>query len=182
MGWVVRLGLLGGFWTFSVFAHSWARTSTACPHEKLETCRWEIHARNTGTEAAPVVQIDWEKSVVSRHTEKPLAKALICNVDRDFNAAKGGYIRVWFEGEAAPCDPTVTNPADCGVRFLLLDPRDFHSAQGFVVTPPRGKTLKRVEHLSTLHLQCGDFSKPDPARLDWDVQIGWLAGQGTYKR
>jgi hypothetical protein len=156
------------------------RKEMPCPHEALESCRWEIRAERQGES----VQIRWDKSIVSRHREKPMARPIRCNVDRDFDMAAGGYVRVWFRGENAPCDPLRQDPAECGVTFLLDAPPALASAQGVKVTAPAGKVLDRVEHLSTLNLQCGDFRRRDFARAKWHSRVGWRAdrpGDGTYQ-
>jgi hypothetical protein len=157
----------------------------ACPKDKLETCRWDIQSKVSVSAGIPTVVVDWSKSVVSRHREKPYASPLQCNVDRSFDETAGGYIQVWFEGEKVACNPMRRNPADCGVKFLLDDPKDFHSAAGFTVTAPVGKTLQKVEHYSTLDLQCGDFTASDFAQAKWKSVVGWEKngfGDGTYSR
>lgn len=153
---------------------------SACPLTNLEKCRWVVDARVEDRER---VSFEWEKSVVSRRREKPLASALQCNVDREFDYAAGGYIRVWFVGDSDYCDPMHSNPTDCGVTFLLDEPGVIESARGFRVEAPSGKVLERVEHFSTLNLQCGDFTSKQFASSKWNARIGWKrggAGDGTY--
>jgi len=145
----------------------------------LESCRWEINAEIRGPSASPEFVVTWEKAVLSRHREKPLATTLSCNVDRSF-VDEIGYIHVWLDGSEEPCDPTKTDPKECGVSFLLDDPKDQFSAQGFKVKAPAGKKLQKVEHFSALHLQCGDFAKKDFARYRWNAKVGWKRGRGTY--
>lgn len=155
------------------------RADVDCPHSKLEACRWEIRARLRARPASPEFVVTWEKAVISRHREKPFATALSCNVDRSFVDGVG-YIHVWLDDSKEPCDPTKADPKECGVTFLLDDPKDPYSAQGFKVKAPVGKKLKRVEHLSALHLQCGDFTQKDFARYRWDSKVGWKRGSGVY--
>lgn len=158
----------------------------ACPNHPLESCRWAIESRVvTDSNHSVTVTVDWEKSVQSQHWRKPAVPSLACNVDRDFNASGGGYVRVWFVGETEPCDPTRRNPADCGVTFFLADPTALYSARGFSVRAPQGKQLLRVEHYSTLNLQCGDFRQNNIANGQWNSVVGWSAqsgGDGTYQR
>ncbi len=167
----------------AVDAASIQQTST-CPHDAQESCRWEISARSFRGPTGRVVQMDWEKLVVTRHWEKPLSHNLRCNVDRDFDPQGGGFLKVWFVGQAKACDAMAGNPADCGVTFQLEDPAQLFSAHGFTVMAPAGKRLARVELFNTLNLQCGNFGRPDILRLKWKPVIGWsarLPGDGTYR-
>jgi hypothetical protein len=170
--------VLSLIWSASSPASTVGATAS-CPHSKLESCRWEITAQTRGFSASPEFVVTWEKAVLSRHREKPLANALTCNVDRSF-VDEVGYIHVWLDGSKEPCDPTKTDPKECGVTFLLEDPKDPYSAQGFKVKAPVGKKLKKVEHFSALHLQCGDFAKKDFARYRWDSKVGWRRSGGIY--
>jgi hypothetical protein len=166
------------FWSAATSAAT-VRADADCPHSKLESCRWEISAKTRGRRASPEFVVTWEKAVQSRHREKPLATALSCNVDRSF-VNELGYIHVWLDDSKEPCDPTKTDPQECGVTFLLDDAKDPYSAQGFKVKAPAGKKLRKVEHFSALHLQCGDFSRKDFARYRWDSKVGWKRGSGIY--
>lgn len=160
------------------------RQDAACPTDRLESCRWEISASSKTVNGQPVVRIDWEKSIVSRHMEKPLARPLTCNVDRDFNHQGGGYLKVWFAEQSEPCDATLKkNPAECGVRFLFDPAAPGPFPIGFEVTAPVGKTLSRVENRNSLNLQCGDFQRADYWRATWSSRVGWdakLPGDGTF--
>lgn len=147
-------------------------SKVTCPHDPLETCRWEIAIRKKGD----VVLLDWSKSVISRHKEKPLARPLECNVDRSFDEAAGGYLHVWFKDDKNVCDPLKQNPSECGVAFL---------EDGLTVKAPEGKVLERVEHFLTLDLQCGNFAKKDYKQMKLQGTLGWdaaLNGDGTYVR
>jgi hypothetical protein len=159
------------------------RTSMACPVCPLETCRWEISVQRHSSPNR--VEIHWNKSVETRHTEKPKAAPIHCNVDRDFNFEGGGYLRVWFENESEPCEAsTNSDPTLCGVSFITDPASQTPFPIGFRVQAPKEKSLAKVEHLSTLNLQCGSFhpeSKMEKAK--WDVKVGWdktLPGDGTY--
>lgn len=170
-------------WSGSFARAESVRAEVECPHERLESCRWDIHAHSSEKHGERTVRVEWDKSLVSRHREKPMAKPIRCNVDRDFDVPARGYIHVWFRGESAPCNPMARKPADCGVTFLLDAPGELTSSYGFTVTAPAGKVLEKVEHFSTLNLQCGDFKQADLARLKWKARIGWradLPGEGTY--
>ncbi len=172
------------FFALSASAAS-IRTEMACPHESHETCRWEIFARSTRDAQGVRVDISWEKGVQSRHWEKPKAHSLRCNVDRDFDPAGGGFLKVWFRGETAPCDAMAGNPADCGVTFDLEDPTQLYSSTGVSVVAPKGKELTRVELYSTLNLQCGNFGQADFSKAKWNALVGWaegLPGDGTYQK
>ncbi len=174
--------LLLSLFLISTFAKgAGVRAEADCPHSKLERCRWDIQAGTRGSSASPEFLVTWEKSVLSRHREKPLAATLSCNVDRSF-VDEVGYIHVWLDESEEPCDPTKTDPKECGVTFLLDDPKDPYSAQGFKVKAPAGKKLKKVEHFSALHLQCGDLGQKDFARYRWDSKVGWKRGRGIYTR
>jgi hypothetical protein len=157
------------------------REEVQCPHDPQESCRWEITAKSS---PGPKVEFAWNKAVVSRHWEKPLSNNLQCNVDRDFDAAAGGYLKVWFQGESQPCDAMAGNPADCGVTFHLEDPAELHSSHSVSVVAPAGKRLARVQLLNTLNLQCGNFGRPGYLKLKWRPIVGWSAkipGDGTYQ-
>lgn len=160
------------------------RNDQICPHAVAETCRWDISVQSIQQNNQPLVRVSWEKSIVSRHMEKPLAHAISCNVDRDFNYRGGGYLKVWFKGEPDACDATaMKDPSSCGVHFIFdpLAPGPFPT--GFDVVAPPGKQLARVENKNTLNLQCGDFRRADFARSTWSSRVGWdasLAGDGTY--
>lgn len=170
---------------FSVYAlPALIQTERSCPACQLETCRWEIQVQHAA--AGNQLDFSWNKSVVTRHMEKPKAVPLHCNVDRDFNEAAGGYIKVWFLGEKNACDTnTEKDPTRCGVHFIF-DPFSAHPIFpiGFTIKAPQGKTLAKVEHFSTLNLQCGVFHQTDLVNhSQWDVKIGWdaaLPGDGTY--
>jgi len=163
-----------------------ARTETLCPHDPLESCRWELRVRSESRAGRPVVIVDWDKSVISRHTEKPLARALACNVDRAFDFAGGGFLRVWFRGETQPCDATATqNPEACGVKFVFDPASSSPFPIGYEVSAPAGKELEKVENRNTLSLQCGDFTRAGYGNWKWDATLGWnmrLPGDGTYFR
>lgn len=151
-----------------------------CPQTELERCRWTIKVR---VEKPEKIVFEWEKSILSRRREKPLASALQCNVDREFDAKAGGYIRVWFEGEKAHCDPMAGPPQKCGVSFLLDELGNLESSRGFTVEAPAGKRLAQVEHLSTLRTQCGDFQTKKYSAYQWKSLIGWkrgYPGDGSY--
>lgn len=160
------------------------RTEVTCPQESHESCRWEISARAERGSAGVRVEMAWEKSVQSRHWEKPLAHTLQCNVDRDFDPAGGGYLKVWFSGEKDACDAMAGNPADCGVTFHLEDPKQLFSSYALTVEAPAGKKLAKVELLSSLNVQCGNFGGKDFVRGTWRPLVGWsesAPGDGTYQ-
>ncbi len=165
-------------WVFSIYGQTVVQTTVPCQNCVKESCRWEIRARATETTQGKKIIVDWDKSLVSRHVEKPLALPLHCNVDRSFNAEKGGYVRVWFQGETTPCDAmAVANPAECGVEFKFgpQGPAEVFPS-GFEVLAPKGKTLEKVEHKSTLFLYCGDFSSHQTTQsYTWDTVIGFDA-------
>lgn len=181
--WVPTLALCASVYAPLAGAAS-VRKDAACPTDKLESCRWEITVSTKQSQGRPVVRIDWEKSVVSRHMEKPLARPLACNVDRDFNHQGGGYLKVWFANESEPCDATqMKNPAECGVRFLFDPAAPGPFPIGFEVTASAGKVLSRVENRNSLNLQCGDFRRADFWRSTWNSSVGWdakLPGDGTF--
>jgi hypothetical protein len=159
------------------------QTERVCPAQKLETCRWRIEMKPVKTASGRTIQTRWEKSVVTRHRERPYGAPIECNVDRGFNETAKGYIHVWFKGEKGPCDPTKRNPADCGVTFLYDVPGDPLSVAGFDVAEPAGKTLAKVEHASTLLVQCGDLTRDGFDDYTWDTLLGWKAGgagDGSY--
>ena len=44
-------------------------------------------------------------------------------------------------------------------------------------------TVQRIEHLSTLKVQCGDFAALKFSEWLWNAKLGWSdspAGDGTY--
>lgn len=178
---MVRIFFALGCFSVSVWGVT-VRQDRVCPHEALETCRWEIGLTSDVLPTGRKVEVLWEKSIVSRHRDKPLGRSIRCNVDRGFNAKAGGYLRVWFEGDGQACEARAPGNL-CGVEFLFDDLTDPNSLRGFRVVEPPGKTLAQVEHFSTLHLQCGDFSREDYDQLLWDSKLGWKKGglgDGTY--
>jgi len=174
--------------SFNLSAQTKVVAEVECTNCVKESCRWEIRASSAETAQGKKIIVDWDKSIVSRHVEKPLALPLHCNVDRSFNANKGGFLRVWFEGELTPCDAmAVENPSVCGVEFKFgaQGPSEVFPS-GFEVMAPMGKQLIKVEHYSTLFLFCGDFSKPETTKnYTWDSVIGFdaaVAGNGLYSK
>jgi len=164
-----------------LFAAS-VRTDRKCPACVDETCRWEIRAAVNKEKTE--ITVDWDKSVVSRHVEKPLANPLHCNVDRSFDHVAGGYIKVWFMGETEPCDPSKMETSTCGVTYLFASETPSQFPSGFSVKAPEGKKLQKVEHLSTLNLACGNFlDKKSTDYSKWKATVGWTADgadDGTY--
>jgi len=179
----MRTLLLLSFFSQALFAAT-VRTDRKCPACADETCRWEL--RSAVDKATGTVKVDWDKSVVSRHVEKPLAVALHCNVDRSFDAEAGGYIKVWFEGEKNACDPMKTDPADCGVTFLYESGVTSDFPSGFTAKAPTGKKIVRVEHYSTILLNCGNFAEAKLTDTSkWKARLGWSAdgpGDGTFAK
>jgi len=173
-----------------VLASGAARAATTldadlfCPYETLESCRWSLTLQALRKDGQPMIRINWIKGVISRHMDKPLAKPIVCNVDRDFAHDRGGYLKVWFAGEAKPCDATdMRDPSACGVRFVFEPTTQSKFPIGFEVTAPAGKRLLRVENFNTLNLQCGDFEAPRFVSAHWDSLLGWdasLPGDGTF--
>ncbi len=182
---MVKFLLVAFLVPFSLWAKVTLEAQSACPNCLLESCRWKIEAEAHANKEGKKIVFAWDKSVVSRHVEKPYAKPLQCNTDRSFNAKKGGYIKVWFEGEEKACDAmAVKDAAECGVHFIFGQEGPSPFPAGFSVQAPQGKKLKKVEHKSTLFLYCGDFSNEKMiSSYTWDTVIGYdsaLPKDGLY--
>lgn len=157
------------------------RRESNCPVSALERCRWEIRAQMS---RGGGILFNWDKSVVTEHSEKPMAQPIQCNVDRDFNMAGGGYLKVWFQGEDKPCEPWLMGPEVCGVDFLFAGDPQYFSPTGFRVKGVAGKRLDRVELKSTLNLQCGEWNGVEKKVTadKWESLVGWERERGFYNK
>ena len=145
---------------------------------KNQKCFWEQTAAKTNGG----VKVSWKKGVEVVGSTK-----ICCQVGRGWG---GGHIKVWLKGKKNPCKiPPFTSDQlkKCGVTLSFAPgsgPRpNATDSVGFSVSPPKGKTLEKVEYKFTLNISCscptGKTTKEAWSdTLTWPVPTKGAGGAG----